>query len=117
MLLQLLCANVQLLREVCNLVRQDLDQSFTIYLNFTFSLRPAVIQPYRDVPVRSVRAQRTTCYPLPDSVGADVKLLRRLPYETTQRPAIRPASVRSVVRPPSVNSVATCAGSHMCRNM
>jgi hypothetical protein len=56
MLLQLLGAYVQLLLEVRHLFRQDLNQNFTIYLIFTSSLRPAVVPPHQDVPIRPVRA-------------------------------------------------------------
>src|SRR5215210_6281762 len=82
--------------QILGLLPQDLDQRSTVYLSFTSSLRPAVVQPHPDGPVLPVRTQGSPGDALPDGVRADAQLFRRRVY-------VQPPSRRAIlhVQPPS----------------
>src|SRR5215207_6557137 len=94
--------------EIVDLLAQFLNHRSTVYLSLTSSLRPALIQPYKDASVLPVRAQRTACYPLAHGIGADPQLPRCLPHVhpatshvSRLRPVERPASVPCMVAAPA----------------
>src|SRR5215218_8964499 len=94
--LPLLC---ELLPQIFGLLLQDLDQRSTVYLSFTSSHRPAVVQPHSDGSVPPVRTQGPPRDALPYGVRAYTQLFRRRVY-------VQPPSRRAIlhVHPPRPSS-------------
>src|SRR5215207_7790056 len=94
--------------EIVDLLAQFLNHRSTVYLSFTSSLRPALIQPYKDAPVLPVRAQRTACYPLAHGIGADPQLPRCLPHVHPATPTLWHGPDLPIVRGPSLLGRVAC---------